>query len=101
VEDQDTRANTGAGETAITRTEEDGAPPSAANPDLWQTLVQVSAQFVGALAAANDPSGPAHPWIERDATTGARNFKIPLPPPETARQLADALSAFANNLRGG
>ena len=101
VEDQDTRANTGAGETAITRTEEDGAPPSAANPDLWQTLVQVSAQFVGALAAANDPSGPAHPWIERDATTGARSFKIPLPPPETARQLADALSAFANNLRGG
>jgi hypothetical protein len=101
VGDQDTESNTGAGETAITRTEKDGAPPSATNPDLWQTLVQVSAQFVGALVAANDPSAPAHPWIERDATTGARNFKIPLPPPETARQLADALSAFANNLRGG
>jgi superfamily II DNA or RNA helicase len=101
LEDQNTESNTGAGETAIARTEGDGAPPPAANPDLWQTLVQVSAQFVGALAAANDPGAPAHPWIERDAATGAKNFKIPLPPPETARLLADALSAFAHNLRGG
>jgi hypothetical protein len=101
AEDQNTEVSTGAGEVAIARTEGDGAPPSVASPDLWQTLVQVSAQFVGALAAANNPSAPAHPWIERDPATGARNFKIPLPPPETARQLAEALSAFANNLRGG
>jgi hypothetical protein len=52
------------------------------------------------VIAANDPSAPAHPWIERDPATGAQNFKIPLPPPETAKQLADALSAFANSLRG-
>ena len=100
MEDQDTAANTGAGQIRIARTEEDGAARAGANPDLWQPLLQVGAQFVAALAAANDPSAPAHPWIERDPATGLQNFKIPLPPPETARQLADALSAFANNLRG-
>jgi superfamily II DNA or RNA helicase len=100
VEDQNTEENAGAGEMVIARTEGDGALAPGANRDLWQALAQVSAQFVGALAAANNPSAPAHPWIERDPATGARNLKIPLPPPETARQLADALSAFANNLRG-
>ena len=69
-------------------------------PDPWHALVQVGAQFVAALAAANDPNAPAHPWIERDPTTGAQNLKMPLPPPETARQLADALSALAERLRG-
>jgi hypothetical protein len=101
AEDQNAEVNTRASEMVIARTEGGGTPPPGANPDLWQTLVQVSAQFVGALVAANDPSAPVHPWIERDPATGARNFKIPLPPPDTARQLADALSAFANNLRGG
>jgi len=100
VEDQDNEENAGAGETVIARTEGNGASAPGANPDLWQTMLQVGAQFVGALAAANDPKAPAHPWIERDPDTGASNLKIPLPPPETARQLADALSAFANNLRG-
>jgi superfamily II DNA or RNA helicase len=66
----------------------------------WLALVQVGAQFVAALAAANDPKAPAHPWIERDPATGARSLKMPLPPPETARQLADALSALADGLRG-
>jgi superfamily II DNA or RNA helicase len=100
VEDQDNEENAGAGETVIARTEGNGASAPGANPDLWQTMLQVGAQFVGVLAAANDPKAPAHPWIERDPATGASNLKIPLPPPETARQLADALSAFANNLRG-
>jgi superfamily II DNA or RNA helicase len=68
--------------------------------DLWLALVQVGAQFAAALAAANDPKAPAHPWIERDSATGARSFKMPLPPPETAQQLADALSALADGLRG-
>jgi hypothetical protein len=63
-------------------------------------LVQVGAQFIAALAAANDPSAPAHPWIERNPATGAQNLKMPLPPPETARQLANALSALADSLRG-
>ncbi|MDX8524165.1 DEAD/DEAH box helicase [Mesorhizobium sp. MSK_1335] len=68
--------------------------------DPWQALVQVGAQFVAALAAANDPTAPAHPWIERDAATGTQSLKMPLPPPETAQQLADALSALAEGLRG-
>jgi hypothetical protein len=63
-------------------------------------LVRVGAQFVAALAAVDDPKAPAHSWIERDPATGARSLKIPLPPPETARQLADALSALADGLRG-
>ncbi|WP_292482101.1 hypothetical protein [Mesorhizobium sp.] len=52
------------------------------------------------LASANDPSAPAHPWIERDLATGAQSLKMPLPPPEAARQLADTLSALADSLRG-
>jgi hypothetical protein len=37
---------------------------------------------------------------ERNPATGAQHLKMPLPPPEIARRLADALSAFANSLRG-
>ncbi len=60
-------------------------------PDPLQALVQVGAQFVAALATANDPKAPAPPWIERDPVTGARNLKMQLPPPETMRLLAGAL----------
>jgi hypothetical protein len=98
MENVDADVNVGASEMAITRT--DGAAATSRGPDPWQALVQVGAQFMAALAAANDPSAPAHPWIERDPATGAQNFKIPLPPPETTRQLADALSALADSLRG-
>jgi hypothetical protein len=59
--------------------------------------MQIGTQFIAALAS-NDSA--AHPWIERDPATGARSLKMPMPPPETARQLADVLSAFAENLRG-
>jgi hypothetical protein len=93
-------ANDGAGETALAET--DGAEASSrdASPDPWQTLVRVGAQFIGALVAANNRSAPAHPWIERDPATGAQSLKIPLPPPEAARQLANTLSALADTLRG-
>jgi len=101
AEHQDKEVDAGTGEMVIARTEGDGATAPVTNPDLWQALVQVGAQFVGALAAANDPSAPPHPWIESDPATGAKNLKIPLPPRETARKLADALSAFANSLRDG
>ncbi|NJM29822.1 MAG: DEAD/DEAH box helicase [Rhizobiales bacterium] len=74
-------------------------PPSEVATDPWQTLMQVGAQFAAALASANDPNAAAHPWIERDPATGAQNLKIPLPPPETAKQLANALSALADSLR--
>jgi superfamily II DNA or RNA helicase len=99
-EDINANVNVGAGETAIAQADGAGASSRDAGPDPWQALVQVGAQFIGALAAANDPSAPAHPWIERDPATGAQNLKMPLPPPETARQLANALSALADTLRG-
>jgi superfamily II DNA or RNA helicase len=100
VEDVSVDLDIGAGETAIARTNGSGAPPRHTGPDPWQALVQVGAQFIAALAVANDPNAAAHPWIERDPATGAQNLKVPLPSPEAARQLANVLSAFADSLRG-
>jgi len=98
TEDAKTDGDMGAGDTA--RSNDSAVPRSDPGSDPWLALVQVGAQFVAALAAANDPKAPAHPWIERDSVTGMRSLKMPLPPPETARQLADALSALADGLRG-
>jgi hypothetical protein len=100
VEDVNGDVNVGAGELAVARTNGSEAPPRDTNPDPWQALVQVGTQFIAALAAANNPNAPAHPWIERDPATGTQSFKMPLPPPETARQLANVLSVLADNLRG-
>jgi hypothetical protein len=49
-------------------------------------------------ASANGPTAPAHPWIERDPASGAQKLKMPQAAPETARQLAAALSALAGSL---
>ncbi|MHB8254611.1 MAG: helicase-related protein, partial [Acidiferrobacter sp.] len=76
------------------------APTSDTGGDPWRALIEVGAQLVSALAAAHDPKSPAHPWIERDPATGVSNLKVPLPPPDTARRLADALSVLAETLRG-
>jgi hypothetical protein len=99
VEDESADSGLGAGEAAA-RTNGAETPPRDKAPDPWQGLVQVGLQFVAALAAASDPKASAHPWIERDPATGVQSLKMPLPPPETARQLADALSALADSLRG-
>lgn len=99
VDDASAEVNGGAGETAAARTSGFAATSRDRHPDPWQALVQVGAQFVAALAAANNPGAPAHPWIERDPATGAQNLKIPLPAPEIAQQFADTLSALADNLR--
>jgi hypothetical protein len=99
-EDINTDVDDGAGEVVIAQADGARASSRDAGPDPWQALVQVGAQFIAALAAANDPSAPAHPWIERDPASGAQNLKMPLPPPEIARQLANALSALADSLRG-
>ena len=98
VQDMDADPNIGAGETAPT--DGGGASSRDAGSDPWQALARVGAQFIAALAAANDPKAAAHPWIERDRATGVQSLKMPLPSPETARQLADALSMFAEGLRG-
>jgi hypothetical protein len=95
TEDANVDMDVATGASAIGRA--DGAEAGA---DPWQALAQLGAQFVAALAAANDPDAPAHPWIERDPATGAQSLKMPLPQPETARQLASALSALADSLRG-
>jgi superfamily II DNA or RNA helicase len=85
----------------------DAAPEAAdiapldTSTDPWAVLLQVGAQLVSALTATDNASTAPHPWIERDAATGARRLKVPLPPPETARRLADTLSAIADSLRGG
>jgi hypothetical protein len=100
VEDVNTDMDIGAVEMAAARTDGSGTTPRNTGPDPWQALVQVGAQFIAALSAANNPNAAAHPWIERDPATGAQNLKMPLPAPETARQLADALSALADGLRG-
>jgi hypothetical protein len=90
----------GARGTAFARADGAEAPPFAVGADPWQALAQVGAQFVAALAAANNPDPRAHPWIERDPTTGVRSLRMPLPPPETAKQLANVLSSLADSLRG-
>jgi superfamily II DNA or RNA helicase len=87
----------GAGGTAPTpATAPEPAPTASADP--WLGLLQAGAQFVAALAS--DDAASVHPWIERDHGTGARNLKIPLPPPETAARMADTLSQLASALRG-
>jgi hypothetical protein len=102
VEDVNADVDIGAGPgaMAVVRTDGSATPPRDTGSDPWQALAQVGAQFIAALAAANDPNAAAHPWIERDPTTGVQSLKMPLPPPETARQLANALSALADGLRG-
>jgi superfamily II DNA or RNA helicase len=97
-------ARDGASE-AIAAVEEPPAPEAApalrdGAADPWQALVQVGIQFVTALASPDNGKATEHPWIERDPSSGARSLKLPLPPPETARRLADMLSTLADGLRG-
>ncbi|MEO8409110.1 MAG: DEAD/DEAH box helicase [Propionivibrio sp.] len=74
------------------------APPSP-TADPWQTLAQMGGQLISALAAEKDAVTGKHPWIEQDPASGARSLKIPLPPPETARQLANAFAVLADILK--
>jgi hypothetical protein len=71
-----------------------------ANADLWGALLQFGSQLVTALTATDNGGTTSHPWIERDPATGNRSLKVPLPPPETTKKLADALSVLADTLRG-
>lgn len=79
-----------------------GTAPSLqdASVDPWTVLLQAGAQLSSALSAAGSPEAQSHPWIEHDPATGARSLRLPLPPPETARRLAEALSVIADSLRG-
>jgi len=75
------------------------APAREADDNPWQVLVNIGAQFVAALASANDPAAAVRPSIESDPVTGARHLKMPLLRPQTMGQLADAFSAIAETLR--
>jgi len=93
--DAEGKADSGAGGQAA-----DDAAPSQTGTEPWDALLQIGAQLVSALAASGADATAPHPWIERDPATGSRSLKLPLPPPETARRLADALSVLADSLRG-
>lgn len=101
VENADVDETIGAAEVAAARTGGSAAQLRGSAPNPWQSLMQVGAQFIAALAAAHESDAAEHPWIERNPVTGAQSLKIPLPPPETARHLANALSALAGSLRAG
>lgn len=79
-----------------------GGAEGAARADLdpWGALLQLGTQLATALAAAPGEPQAAHPWIERDPASGARSLRLPLPPPDTAQRLADALTAMAQALSG-
>ncbi len=87
----------------------DDAPDAAAlaqreaGVDPWTVLLQAGAQLAAALRDAGD-TGDAekmmHPWLARDPTTGECSLRLPLPPPQTARRLADALAVISDALRG-
>jgi hypothetical protein len=66
--------------------------------DPWQTLAQLGTQLIGALNVAQNPETASHPWVERSSSKGPAHLKIPLPKPETMRQLADAFAQFAQHL---
>jgi len=74
----------------------------AASSDPWSALLAVGTQLIGAIqSAAAGETAASHPWLERDAASGRTSLKIPLPPPQAAAKIADALALLAEALRGG
>jgi superfamily II DNA or RNA helicase len=94
VPDQPPVEKVGAGETAP----EPALAPVAASgaaSDPWSALIDLGSQLVSALTSTD----ASHPWVERDPASGVRSLKVPLPPPETAARIADALTALAQAMR--
>ena len=75
------------------------ATAQEAGVDPWGVLLQAGTQLVSALSAAGAAEATSHPWLERDPATGACSLRLPLPPPQTARRLAEVLSLIADSLR--
>lgn len=71
--------------------------PGSAVADPWAALLGAGSQLVDALVAASRPAGEAadHPWVQRDARSGQAHLRLPLPPPETTRRIADLLAGLA------
>ena len=76
-----------------------GSPGAGADP--WGALAGLGSLLAGALAAIRDPEGAeAKGFVERDPHTGRAHVKIPLPPPETAVRIGEALGALSEVLKG-
>ena len=93
-------ATEGKADTGVAAQKADDAASGQASADPWSVLLQFGSQLVTALTATDNGGTTLHPWIERDPVTGGRSLKVPLPPPETARRFADALTVLADALRG-
>lgn len=76
------------------------APPA---PDPWSAIAQIGGQLLAALSAgaatASNGQSASHPWVTENPQTGERRLSIPLPPPETAQQIAGALLGLAQALQ--
>ena len=76
----------------------EGGSPAA---DPWSALAGLGELLAGALAAARNPeSASGSPLVERDPGTDRLHLKIPLPQPETAVRIGEALGVLAEALRG-
>lgn len=100
VEPTEVVGTEGKADAGLEAQEVDAAASSQASADPWGALLQLGTQLVTALTATGNGGTIPHPWIERDPATGSRSLKVPLPPPETAKLLADALTVLAGTLRG-
>lgn len=78
---------------------DESAGVSEGDADPWQALAKVGALLASALGAAGNPTSSGHPWVERDPSTGRQHLRLPLPPPETAARLAEALTLLADALQ--
>ncbi|KVD72577.1 helicase SNF2 [Burkholderia sp. ABCPW 14] len=67
----------------------------------WSGLLQFGAVLASALSEPGDGAVAAHPWVERDAVTGERSLRLPLPSAETARRLTEMLSTISDALLNG
>jgi hypothetical protein len=85
--------------TGVEEQETDDIAPSQSRADPWGVLFQFGAQLVTALKTTENGGTTTHPWIERDPVTGSRSLKVPLPPPETAKKIADVLAVLADALQ--
>ena len=100
VEPIETTTDEDKADAGVEARKSEDAAPGQASADPWGALLQFGSQLVTALTATDNGGTTPHPWIERDLATGHRSLKVPLPPPETARKIADTLSVLADALRG-
>ncbi len=75
--------------------DQESAAANVADP--WSGLLCFGAELAAAMTSPDNGSGT---WVERDPATGLRSLKVPLPPPDTGKRIADALALLADALLG-